>query len=139
MRISCVISLQEYAESMRIMNEWFFVRCDQVTRQTGRLTKCARFVQIRGFSMRALNREWMNMDAALAKDMEDCYPQLVGLIVCLDPPQWALLMWRAAKFLFPARMVEKIDLISTSSRNEFEKRARRFVALEHLPESFGGR
>ena len=71
--------------------------------------------------------------------MEDCYPQALGIIICLNPPTWALIVWRAAKFLFPARMVEKIDLVSTAgARKEVHKRARKWIDLEQLPSSYGG-
>lgn len=132
--------VEEYAASMRTMQEWFFMQCDRVTRQTGRLTKSARFIQVHGLSFRALNREWLKMDAAIAKEMEDFYPQALGMIICLDPPTWALALWRAVKFLFPPRMVEKIDLLSTRAgrQRDLHRRALRFLALEHLPRAYGG-
>ena len=61
---------EQHAASMRVMQEWFFLRCDSVTRRAGRLTKAARFVQVRGFKMGSLNREWLKMDANIAKEME---------------------------------------------------------------------
>ena len=133
------LTREEYTAFARIFNEWFFNECDRVTRETGLLTKSARFVQCRDFSVRALNRDWLKMDGQVSKEMEDCYPQLLGLILVLDPPQWALIMWRAVKFLFPARMVEKVDLIPTSARKELERRVLRFVSLDDLPETHGGR
>ena len=78
------------------------------------------------------------MDGQVSKEMEDCFPQLLGIILVLDPPSWAIAAWRAVKLLFPARMVEKVDLISTSSRREIEKRVLRYAALENLPERYGG-
>ena len=128
----------EYAACMRATNEWFFLQCDRVSRETGRLTRSLRVVQLKGIAVRSLNRTWLNMDAAVARDLENCYPQLVGLVVCLDPPSWALAMWRAVKVLFPARLIEKILIIPRSARAELERKLQRFVALEDLPELYGG-
>ena len=48
-------------------------------------------------------------------------------------------MWRVVKFLFPARMVEKLDFLPLTNKQAFEKRALRFIALEDLPKSHGGK
>jgi hypothetical protein len=133
------LSREEYVRYMLVLNEWAFNECDRVTRATGRLTKLARFVQAKNFSVRSLNREWLNMDGAVAKEMEDCYPQGLGQILVLDPPGWAAAMWRVVKFLFPARMVEKLDFLPLTNKQAFEKRALRFIALEDLPKSHGGK
>lgn len=133
------MSREDYERYMLVINEWAYLECDRVSRATGRLTKACRFVQCKGFSVRSLNREWLNMDGAIAKEMEDCYPQGLGLILCLDPPSWALAMWRVVKFLFPARMVEKVDLLPISATKDLHKRALRFISLEDLPKSHGGR
>ena len=46
---------------------------------------------------------------------------------------------RAVKLLFPARMVEKVDLIPTSARKELERRVQRFMSLDDLPTTHGGK
>ena len=134
-----LISRDEYAMMIKCMLEWVYIQCDRVTRETGKLTKSARFIQVKGLSAFSLDREWLKLDGQVAKEMEDCYPQALGIIICLNPPTWALIVWRAAKFLFPARMVEKIDLVSTAgARKEVHKRARKWIDLEQLPSSYGG-
>lgn len=135
------VSREAYASMMRTMNEWYFMQCDRVTRETGLLTKSCRFIQCRGLAVGALDRQWLKMDGQVAKDMEDCYPQGLGLIICLDPPAWSLVVWKAAKFFFPARMVEKIDLLSTrsaSGRSALHKRALPYLDLADLPAAYGG-
>ena len=47
-------------------------------------------------------------------------------------------MWKVVKLIFPARMVEKIDMISTASRRELERRTLPYVSLEDLPAFYGG-
>ena len=134
-----LISRDEYAMMIKCMLEWVYIQCDRATRETGKLTKSARFIQVKGLSAFSLDREWLKLDGQVAKEMEDCYPQALGIIICLNPPTWALIVWRAAKFLFPARMVEKIDLVSTAgARKEVHKRARKWIDLEQLPSSYGG-
>jgi hypothetical protein len=166
------LSRDDYAAYIFVLNEWNYMVCDRVTRETGRLTKATRFVQCRGFALRSLNREWLKMDGAVAKEMEDCYPQvqsprtqkprapepiarqcplltvcaaatsspqLLQQILVLDPASWAVILWRAVKVLFPARMVEKVDLIPTPfGARALKTRVLRHVALSDLPVSHGG-
>ena len=80
------IPREAYLRYIQCVNEWSFNECDRVTRETGLLTKQARFVQCKHFSMRMLNREWLALDAQVSKEMEDCYPQHLGMILVLDPP-----------------------------------------------------
>ena len=127
-----------YLRYIQCINEWSFNECDRVTRETGLLTKQARFVQCKNFRLGSLNREWLALDGQVSKEMEDCYPQHLGQILVLDPPGWALIMWRAVKMLFPARMVEKVDLLPLSSRKELERRVLRFMSFADLPASHGG-
>ena len=53
------------------------------------------------------------------------------MIICLDPPQWALVMWRAVKILFPPRMVEKVDLLSTKDR-ALKPRLQRYMDVRDM-------
>ena len=121
----------EYTNINLAMNEWNAMQCDVVTRATGRLTKAARLVSCKGFRVGSLNRQWLKLDGDVAKEMQDCYPQLLGVIICLDPPQWALVMWRAVKILFPPRMVEKVDLLSTKDR-ALKPRLQRYMDVRDM-------
>ena len=121
----------EYTNINLAMNEWNAMQCDVVTRATGRLTKAARLVSCKGFRVGSLNRQWLKLDGDVAKEMQDCYPQLLGVIICLDPPQWALVMWRAVKILFPPRMVEKVGLLSTKDR-ALKPRLQRYMDVHDM-------
>ena len=134
------VTRDEYAMLLATMNEWCFVKCDRVSRATGRLTKTCRVLTLKRADARKLiHQEYLKRDGACAKEIEDCYPQLLGSVIILDPPRWILAVWRGLKYLFPPRFVEKLDLISSSSQKEVERRVLRFAALEDLPTDLGGR
>lgn len=132
------LSQEEYSTMLYCINEWFFLACDRATRETGRLTKSCRLLNCKGFSTSRLNRAHLKMDGAIGKKIEDCYPQLLGSIIILDVSPVVLVLWRAVKYFFPKRFVEKMDMISSSSRTEMRKRVLRYVAFEDLPDEFGG-
>jgi len=133
------VTREEYAMLLATMNEWAYVVCDRVTRQTGRLTKACRVLTLKTADSRKLiNQEYLKRDGACAKEIEDCYPQLLGSIIILDPARWVLAIWRGLKYLFPPRFVEKMDLISSTNKKELERRVLRFIALEDLPADLGG-
>ena len=133
------VTRDEYAMLIATMNEWCHVTCDRATRATGRLTKTCRVLTLkRADSRKLIHQEYLKRDGAVAKEIEDCYPQLLGSVIILDPPRWILAVWRGLKYLFPPRFVEKLDLISSSSVKEVERRVLKFAALEDLPTDLGG-
>ena len=133
------VTREEYARLLATMNEWLMIQCDRVTRQSGRLTKSCRLLTLkRCDARRLLNQEYLKRDGDCSKEMEDCYPQLLGSVLILDPPRWILTVWRGLKYLFPVRFVEKLDLISSASSKELHRRVLQFMALEDLPSDFGG-
>ena len=111
------------------MNEWNAMQCDVVTRATGRLTKAARLVSCR-LPRRLAWSAVLKLDGDVAKEMQDCHPQLLGVIIC-PTRRGALVMWRAAKILFPPRMVEKVDLLSTKDR-ALKPRLQRYMDVRDM-------
>ena len=80
------VTREEYALLLATMNEWAYIVCDRVTRQTGLLTKACRVLTLKTADSRKLiNQEYLKRDGACAKEIEDCYPQLLGSIIILDP------------------------------------------------------
>ena len=77
------------------------------------------------------------MDSAITKEMDDCYPQLVGAILALDAGSVILTMWRAVQLLFPRRFVEKFGFAASASP-EMRRRVARFISLAEVPQDFGG-
>lgn len=116
-----------------------FQICDRVTRRTGRLTKQVRLVDVRKFELRMINREQLKRDAAMSNEFEDYYPQVLAKVFIVNPATWIMMTWRALKLLFPARFVEKVDLISPAQNSKDAQLLRRFISNENLPERFGGK
>ena len=66
-----------------LSTEWLYRTCDEITRRTGYLTKYIRLGDVQGVSLGSFNRKFVKRVSAITKDMEDCYPQLLGaLLVC---------------------------------------------------------
>ena len=130
---------EEYARLYTAMNEWLMIQCDRVSRETGRLTKSVRLLTLKQCDARKLlNKEYLKRDGDCSRKMEDCYPQLLGAVLILDPPRWVLTVWRGLRYLFPVRFVEKLDLISSARTKELHHRVLQYLALEDLPSDFGG-
>jgi len=138
-KLSAQVDADEQARLGRRTREWLFQVSDRVTRRTGRLTKVAELIEVKGASMsKVMSGEWQKRDQALAKMTEDFYPQLIGAIYICHPPSWLLMMWRVVRPLFPKRLVAKVDFVSPSTKPEEAKRFRRFLTAADLPIRFGG-
>ena len=118
--------------------EWSWQWMDDITRRTGRLTKTARLIELRGLSLGGLNRQYISRDGAHAKALEDYYPQLLGAAFFCHPPYWVTAVWRVCRPLFPARFIEKVDLVAPQTNAAEARRIERYVAASELPTRFGG-
>ena len=95
-------------------------------------------IDMRGMNMAGMNRTYIARDGANSKATEDFYPQLLAAAFICHPPRWIQAVWRVLRPLFPARFVEKVDLIAPATNPPEMRRLLKYVAPEHLPTRFGG-
>jgi len=116
---------------------------DDVTRRTGRLTKLMQILDMSNCHLRNLSRTYIKRDGACNKALEDYYPQALGCVYIANSPSWLSALWFAVRPFFPKRFVEKTDFLPSlpklkKSKETYLKSMSGYVALEHLPERYGG-
>ena len=125
------------------VNESVYKTLDEVTRRTGRLTKCLRVIDFGKVQLRKLNLSYLKKDAAASKDIEDYYPQLLGMLLVVNSPSWLSMIWNTLRPLFPRRLVEKVDFFGSisdeKSRSKCLKRFTKYISEENLPHRYGGK
>lgn len=135
------MATRDAAEALRAhqrWTEWCFQMVDDITRRTGRLTKTCRLIDMAGMRLTAMDRKYLANDGANAKVTEDHYPQLLAAAFICHAPTWVQVMWRVFRPFFPARFVEKLDLISPLTNPAEARRILRYVAAADVPTRFGG-
>jgi hypothetical protein len=71
--------------------------------------------------------------------MEDVYPQLLHAIYIHEAPHWIHVIWSIVRRIMPKRVVEKIDVLEPKTNAGELKKVLRFIDIETLPESLGGK
>jgi hypothetical protein len=133
------VAKEDWLPSFCYTIEWSFQWLDYITRTTGLLTKSARFVEMKGFSMSRLSREMLKRDGEAAAIIEDCYPQLLqGIFVC-NAPVWIQIPWRMFRPLMPKRVASKVDFIAPEKSETERRRLFKYISEENLPVRFGGK
>merc|ERR1712238_25413 len=136
-----LFSPEELLESNIYTNECIFQVVDEVTRQTGKLTKYCKIINCAGAQLSKINRQYLQADAAVSKQLENMYPQLVGTVFILNSPSWISLIWSFMSMIMPKRMVSKIDIvppINSTSKEKYLQPFLKYISQEHLPEKLGG-
>lgn len=110
-----------------------------MTRSTGLLTKAIRIVDLKGISIRKLNRGAFKRIARCMNEMEDCYPQLLQTVFPCHAPGWFQGLWGTLRPLLPSRVLTKFDFINPEHRADDREKLLKYVDEEHLPERFGGK
>lgn len=120
------------------INEWTHQWLDFTTRTTGRLTKSARLMDVKGMGLFQVNYETLRLEAKAIATMQDYYPQLLESFFICDPPTWAHIPWKIVRPLLPSRVVHKIDFVAPGKSKKERKRLRAHLQEEHLPVMYGG-
>ena len=124
-------------------NESVYQTLDEVTRRTGRLTKCLKVVDCDQMQLRKLDRLYLKKDGAASKVIEDYYPQLLGTVLVVNCPYWLNKIWNTLRIFFPRRFVEKVDIVPSynneKSKRKSAKRFAKYIAEENLPWRYGGK
>ena len=157
-----LFSPEDLLESNIYMNECIFQVVDEVTRRTGKLTKYCKIINCAGAQLSKINRQYLHADAAVSKQLENMYPQLVGTVLIVNSPSWISWIWSFMSMIMPQRMVQKINilppipfdfhsnLVSASasasassaavldSHQNYLQPFLKYISQEHLPERLGG-
>jgi CRAL/TRIO domain len=119
--------------------EWSHQCLDYTTRNTGRLTKSIRIIDVTGVTLGKMHHDAMRRFGKIMHLMEDCYPQLLQTMFVCHAPSWVQTPWRTLRPLFPKRVVGKFDFIAPHKCESERKRLLKYIALEHLPVRYGGK
>merc|ERR1719491_2774680 len=149
-----LFSHEELLESNLYTNECIFQVLDEVTRRTGKLTKFCKIIDMDGWQLSKVNRSYIKADAAVSRELENMFPQLVGTVLLVNAPSWISIIWSFAKMFMPQRSISKVDFLppmkktkknsssssSTSSKSQMKqlKPFLKYISEEHLPEKYGG-
>jgi len=149
----------ELLETNLYTNECIFQVVDEVTRRTGKLTKFCKIIDMDGWQLSKVNRSYIKADAAVSKELENMFPQLVGTVLLVNAPSWISIIWSFAKMFMPQRAISKVDILpamkktkknssssssssssSTSSKSQMKQLTPflKYISAEHLPEKYGG-
>jgi len=119
-----------------LLIEATFQVVDGITRESGKLTKCLRVVDLIDVK---INQKYCKMEANAAAIFEDSYPQLVGSMVIVNPPRWFYFFWRMFRILLPKRLKEKINFASPIKNPSDKKLFYDYISEEDLPKRYGGK
>ena len=128
----------DWLPSFMFFSEWAHQWQDRITRETGRMTKSARFIDGSELKITGLNAELSKRDGNTMGIMEDCYPQLLQTLFICHAPSWVQVPWRIVRPFFPKKVKSKFDFIHPSTNTNERQRLRKFISLEHLPKRYGG-
>jgi len=136
-KINETMTHDDLKKEMMYTNESLYQVLDGITRKTGRLTKIIKFVDFDGMSLKRMNRGYLSMDAAVAKELENFFPQILGGLLVVHAPKWINGIWKFVRPLMPKRVVEKVDFLPSNSE-KIQKGLARFVSKKNLLEQYGG-
>lgn len=136
------MSIEEEIDIIMYMKEAGFQVNDDVTRRTGRLTKTFLITDMNNFSFRDLNLV-AKREGAISSALEDYYPQSLGCMLIANSPSWISNIWFAMRPFFPKRLKVKMDFLPPlsklkKSKETYLKPITKYVAVEDVPERFGG-
>lgn len=120
------------------LHEWFYQTLDDISRQTGRLTKLLRIVDMNGMSLRKISRVYLHRDAKINKQVQEIYPQFLGSMLFINSPSWFQSLWNVLNGILPKRMKEKMNFVDPCKRTKDLDIILRYVSEENLPERYGG-
>ena len=121
------------------LNEWCFQWNDYITRTTGRFTKMIRIADTKGLVLRKImSGEAWKRDGRTMEIMEDCYPQLLQMVLIANAPVWVQVPWRIIKPFLPKRVVSKTDFIAPAKNEKELQILLKYVEKKYLPKKFGG-
>jgi hypothetical protein len=123
--------------------EAIYQLCTAETRAKGYIVKMVSAQDMKHGSMFDFNRGFMSLLGETSKEMELCYPQLVGKVVMINTPRFLSMIMTVAQALLPASMFEKITVCggrSTVTGNITDcPIATSIFDLETLPSFLGGK
>lgn len=134
------LSDSDILDSIIYLNETIYQILDHMTRKTGRLTKLLKVVDLQGVGLKNFNLTFIKKDAANTKKMEDFYPQMLGMLVVANASSWFSKLWKVVRKFFPARFVEKVDILPSVDKVKEKdlKLVFKYISYENLPVQYGG-
>lgn len=137
--ITASVTEEQFKQLYMFQNEAVYQVLDEVTRRTGRLTKMIKIIDFAEASMFKFNRTYVKRDAAVGKETEDYFPQMLGFVYIANAPFWLTTFWKAARPWFPKGFVEKVDFLpSDATTKNFHKPIGRYVSEANLSKRYGG-
>lgn len=133
-----VISKEDMIMSRIMISEGIYRVLDEITRRTGRLTKVCRVFDMEGFPLKSFDKDCLNLESETANLIQEFYPQSASAILVVEAPRWCGWVWKIAKPLLPHRVRDKFDFVYPKRSMKDRRKFLRHVALEHLPEKYGG-
>ena len=133
-----VISKEDMIMSRIMISEGIYRILDEITRRTGRLTKVCRVFDMEGFPLKSFDKDCLNLESETANLIQEFYPQSASAILIVEAPRWCGWVWKVAKPLLPYRVRDKFDFVYPKRSVKDRRKFLRHVALEHLPEKYGG-
>lgn len=133
-----VISKEDMIMSRIMISEGVYRVLDDITRRTGRLTKVCRVFDMEGFPLKSFDKDCLNLESETANLIQEFYPQSASAILVVEAPRWCGWVWKIAKPLLPYRVRDKFDFVYPKRSVKDRRKFLRHVALEHLPEKYGG-
>ena len=119
-------------------NEWLFQVHDEITRRTGRLTKCVKVVDLKDLTLRDVCPAYVKRDGKVNKKLQDFYPQSLACMLVINAPLWFESVWSLLRPFFPKRLVEKINVVNPKKRAKDLKCFTKYISEKDLPEKYGG-
>eukprot|EP01071_Lankesteria_metandrocarpae_P007441 Lankesteria_metandrocarpae@DN4681_c0_g1_i2.p1 len=141
MRALCeVVPQPVFRDFMVFSNEWEFWQCDYLSRYTGRMHRCYRFVDLAEVAVKNIDKRLMGVISESSKLSDVLHPQMTAKTVFCNTPSLLKVAFTAFKrFGFSARAAEKFHVVKKSSQGAVaDDVVKSLVDSPRFPSFFGG-
>lgn len=134
---------EEITNAVVFSKEYVHQICDRETRKHGYIVKMISIQNMKHGSIFDMNRAFLGVVGEASKQMELCYPQLLGQVCVVNPLSTIKIMLTLAQLILPSSTFEKIRLCggkSTVTGDISTCPVASFIFdLEKLPTFLGGK
>ena len=99
---------EEIRDAVIFQKEYMYTLCDRESRKRGHLVKAVNLIDMKGFSLLDINREFSSILGESMAETELFYPQLLMRLFFLNSPFIMSAVMAMAEFFLPARTFAKI-------------------------------
>jgi hypothetical protein len=129
--------------------ERVYMACDRLSREKGYIVKMISILDMAHDSIFRIDRQYFSIMGASMKELELCYPQLLGATVVMNAPKWVKMAINIGSKFVPATSIEKL-VVCQHPVPSYEAQAKnvdisknpyawaRFIAPENIPTFLGG-